>query len=179
MTFFRIFIIPSNGANTIGIAFRQSLHVSDSHVGAIVGGIIGGFALVLITIFVVWWFCVRPQPSPSNSASAQEPKRPTTFDIMPYTLVAARSPPDSPNVDIRQNNYFSPSIAETPTQTVVFPSDRSLYTSNPFNTPESSPSSPGSFAQRQDDRPPPTYDEAARTNERGERQRDRKRERRQ
>lgn len=53
-----IFNVPSNGGNTLGLAPRTATK-SSNHVGAIVGGVIGGVAFLVFCAFAVFFFVYR------------------------------------------------------------------------------------------------------------------------
>ncbi|KAJ3488501.1 hypothetical protein NLI96_g2777 [Meripilus lineatus] len=165
-----IFIVQPNGPSLIGfsiIAENIVISPSSSHLGVIVGGTIGGLALLLLSVFIIWWCCIRPQSSTAYATNLDERQRPTTFDIAPYPFMVSRFP-NEPLYSGAQKIAWNPGSTTTGSSSqATFASDRSDYTANLLRPPRSSPRAHRDHFCRNHhkaaiDRPPPAYDDAGR-----------------
>lgn len=92
-----IFNIPRDGPNTMGFAPRTLVVKKTSHVGAIVGGTIGGVAFLVFVGFAVFFFFYRHRQRAYRVTAAQydaqEIEKPTDGTVNPFPLSAATTTP--------------------------------------------------------------------------------------
>lgn len=83
----------------MGIAPRSTPSNSSSHIGPIVGGVVGGAAfLVIVGLVAFWWFRYRHRASAHRVTAALYDhdnmlEKPSDGDVQPYTLVSPTNVP--------------------------------------------------------------------------------------
>ena len=100
----RIFNIPQNGQSSIGFSPRQAPSKSSSNVGAIVGGTVGGVALVVVAGLIAFWYLRRRANRQRGPFEIDDPDKPVQHvGVDPYVLGAPTpaqrsqlTPPTSP-----------------------------------------------------------------------------------
>jgi len=184
-----IFTVPKSGSSTITFASRASQTHKSTNIGAIVGGTIGGAALIVLSIFGFLFLSryykstSKHERTPSSSSNQSEKPKPGggPGQIDPFTLAAPlHSAPNSPPITAssttallhqyqQDRNSVQFSDAEPSPSQVVFA--RSSQLLSPVLSPTGatfhgsgsrSGSGGGAFSDsgRDDTLPPPSYEEA-------------------
>ncbi|PSR83441.1 hypothetical protein PHLCEN_2v5713 [Hermanssonia centrifuga] len=88
-TIYLIFNIPRDGADQVGFAPRSSSSSKFNHIGAIVGGAIGGAALLIIVAFTIFFFVYRHRRQAYRVTAAQYDDSQgleKIYDVQPFSL---------------------------------------------------------------------------------------------
>ncbi|KAK7688892.1 hypothetical protein QCA50_007583 [Cerrena zonata] len=90
---------------------------SESHsstpVGAIVGGVIGGVALLIISAIAIWFFCFRPRHGQPYFYKSAEAGDLLSQEVKPFNVPGPQSPPSTASSPPSQgpNSYYAPTFA--------------------------------------------------------------------
>ncbi|KAI0782588.1 aspartic peptidase domain-containing protein [Abortiporus biennis] len=161
---YMIFCIPPDGPNQLGFASRasQSNHKS-SNIGAIVGGTIGGVAVILLAVLGFGYLYIRRKQQKSqaihrSTLSEEEEKE---GQIAPFTLYAPHSPENSPPVTANSQTVFFPHSSINISSSEISPSQVAFVQSTLTGTPVASPSRATFEIQEHSSEQPPAYEEMA------------------
>ncbi|KAK7696113.1 hypothetical protein QCA50_000756 [Cerrena zonata] len=134
--FYLIFSVPRDGPAAIGFANRVETGSHKKPVGAIVGGTIGGVALLVFSGIAIWFFFIRRRYSRPYVYGIQEEEK-TNHNVQPYPLF----PPQSePSVSPTQSSYY-PSMHYTASSIPGSEPSPSqiLFTGSQISTPAQTP----------------------------------------
>ena len=105
-----IFNIPQNGQSSIGFSPRVTPK-SSSNVGAIVGGTVGGVALVIIAGLIAFWYLRRRANRQRGPFEIDDPDKPVQHvGVDPYIL-GAPTP--------AQRSQITPPVSPVPSQPLL------------------------------------------------------------
>lgn len=132
LTLASIFQILPNGPNSIGVAPRATSQKTDNHVGAIVGGTIGGVALLAIIAFGTFFLIHRQRKARVVNAATyddkDDPAKPVAIGtIQPFDI---HSPTSQTLPSVPPSTVGSSALTPTST-TGLFPERSAVIAFNP------------------------------------------------
>ncbi|CAL1699905.1 unnamed protein product [Somion occarium] len=151
-----IFNVPRDGPATLGFASREVQASHKTNVGAIVGGTIGGVALVIFSGIAIWWLFIHHRRTRVYAYDVSEEDK-NSHNVQPYPLFPPQSEVSSSPT---QGSFYQTATYRTSTVPGSEPSpSQILFAPSQVSTPSQTPNMPLLFAQNAGSEDvPPAYE---------------------